>query len=176
MNQNELSISFTNNYIELEKYATKLVKQKQKQLDPSIILSELYLHLDKYKEEIIDDTTLIAYSKKFIKSNISWYNSTIYKESKREWNSEEISFSNETYCNNLVIDEDTIKDKFNAFYKTLNAYDKGLFHIYFINNKFDIKQIEDHLQISRSSAYRTLLECKELEAKFKQYIIKTNFL
>lgn len=164
-----LSSEFTTYYKTLETYTKGQLKSAKKNIDHTIILSECYLHLEKHKESIETINDILIFSKKFIRSNINWYNSIIYKEIIKEKFSEEVS---EYYTNDYIINKIDIENKFKEFNDTLNRYDKGLYHIYFTLNKQNIADIQNHLNISKTSAYRTLLECKNLENQFKNFLLK----
>lgn len=176
MSREDLGKYFTNHYTNLVNYTKSQLKQANKKMDPSIVLSECYIHLDKYKDEIQDENTVLVYSKKFIRTNIGWYNSIINNETKKcniQDNIQTTTIVIESYISHY--DSEWITKQFNDFYKTLSNYDKGLYRIYFEQQKVTTPLIAEHLNISRSSAYNTLVECKQLEHKFKNYI-KTQLL
>jgi hypothetical protein len=174
MTSKTLSKEFTVHYPLLEAYTKSQLKQANKKIEHSIILSECYIHLEKYKDQLDVSNDIIIYSKKFIRTNIGWYNSIIYKESKDKFNALDITELHYTKASNdsYVISEENITEKLNEFYNTLTRYDKGLFNIYYINKMQTAKQIEKHLNISNRSAYDTLNECYELERMFVNYIKK----
>ena len=84
MTTNELQKEFTKIHTELTEYTNgQLLTYRRKNtikrdyLDIPTVLSECYIHIDKCKEEIKTISQLISYCKKFIRSNIYWYNSKI---------------------------------------------------------------------------------------------------
>lgn len=173
MSELELSTNFTNIYKELESY-TYFVKYKFNQkLETNIVLSELYLHLFKYKDEIKDVDTLASFSKKYIKSNLLWTNTTVKKETVNiKRNNVILDNDSKTTSSYFELSNEYIETKMNEFYNTLNRYDKGLYNIYYNLLYQNSRQIAEHLNISRTSGYNTLLECKSLENRLKDYLLK----
>ncbi len=172
MTQTELSTCFTTYYKTLLHYTKSQLQQANKKLDEHIVLSECYIHLHKYKDDINDENTVLVYSKKFIRTNIGWYNSVINNETKKNKLYDSIEASSTLEASTTMYDSEWIETQFNQFYLTLNNYDKGLYRIYFERHKTTTPLIAEHLNISRSSAYNTLCECKNLEHQFKNYIKK----
>jgi DNA-directed RNA polymerase specialized sigma subunit len=115
---------------------------------------------------------MIAYAKNWIKCNLKWTNSPLNRQIR---------------LNNLPSDSpiipgtseqgqnaEEILAQIQEFSTTLNQYDRRLFHIYYEMDLRKGKEIASHLDISISSAYPIIKECKQLELKLRNHI-KTNF-
>lgn len=174
MSEQELSISFSKNYKEIINYAHSVIFDLKKKIEVDVVMSELYLHIHRFKDEINEDKTLLAYSKKWIKSNLYWSTSPINKKNKL--NNIEGDVYVDTSTSNQDISYEQIQTLQKDFFETLTRYDKGLYTMYFTNKIDDIHKIKSHLNIGRTSGYETLNECRALENKLKNYIIKNIYI
>jgi hypothetical protein len=149
--------------------------------DIEIVISECYLHLDKHKEEITNDSVLISYAKNFIKRQMFWSNGVFMKEDKLNRRSTDQDVSSYTdplvstpsqlvaECSPFEIDLDS---KYEEFYNTLSTYDKRLFDIYHYKNHQLTREIAEHLNISMTSAHQILTQCKDLNERFKAFLLR----
>jgi hypothetical protein len=191
MNSNELSKTFNKLYNELNNYITDQLKSynRTRKNTPKFdsitlrnnFLAECYIHLDKCKDDLLTENTIIAYSKKFIRSNMYWSNSKLWKLDKSHKNETVTNINDDQYginTDNNYINDNTdldfkmINDKINEFKNNLSLYNKGLYEIYFTNYINDSVKIATHLNISKSSGYNILKECKNLEKKLKKYLLQ----
>ena len=162
--KNLLDEYITNNYNNLIKFANKCIQKEKRNYDSIYVISEMYISILNYKKKIL---CLDAFAKTWIKLNIKWFNSKINRENN---NVEFELIDNITSKENYSISQIQIEEIMNNFYISLQTYEKALYNLFYNKNINSAKLIQEHLNISRSSAYQTYNECKELEKKFIYYI------
>jgi len=168
----DLSREFSKSFQDIETYTKKLINYLGKPIDSAWIMSECYIYLHNNLALLDTSRKMIAYAKNWIKCNLKWTNSPLNRQIR---------------LNNLPSDSpiipgtseqgqnaEEILAQIQEFSTTLNQYDRRLFHIYYEMDLRKGKEIASHLDISISSAYPIIKECKQLELKLRNHI-KTNF-
>jgi len=172
MTKQQINSHFVSIYSELETYTKKAIKSLRSPIDPYAALSECFIYVDMNCDKIDSTQTLTAYSKTFIKNNIKWRTSPLNrKETQRPGHVEFIEDfgRSHTDARTQIIYDESIK----AFNKFLNTYEKRLFDLYIIRNIRTGKAIANQLDVSITCGYSLLHECKEIEERFKNYIINS---
>lgn len=169
MTQPALNRTFNEIYKDLETYTSKAIYSLNRAVDKHSIISECYLYVDDKRNEIDTKEELIAYSKTFIKNNLRWSNSPFNRRELTKTNHVEIE--DWMFQSDSIFDYDMIKHKIEEFQQTLSAYDKRLFNIYFNLDLRKGKEVAKYLNISVSGAYMVINECKEVEQKFRKWIL-----
>lgn len=168
----DLSREFSKSFQDIETYTKKLINYLGKPIDSAWIMSECYIYLHNNLALLDTSRKMIAYAKNWIKCNLKWTNSPLNRQIR---------------LNNLPSDSpiipgtseqtqnaEVILAQIQDFSSGLNQYDRRLFHIYYEMDLRKGKEIASHLDISISSAYPIIKECKQLELKLRNHI-KTNF-
>lgn len=171
----ELIKNFNDNYKEIELYCKKANILKNNKIQNEIILSELYLHLYKYRNDIDNVSVLLAYSKKFIKSNINWSKTSINKENMIYATKTDVSNNNgaDDFINHLTETDNSyhlieiIKEE---YVNTLDIYSKRLFHIYHNLNITTAKQLQVYLNIKHTASYVIKKETKIINDNYEIYV------
>jgi hypothetical protein len=173
MSEKDLSREFTKNFKDIETYTKKLINYLGKPIDSSWILSECYLYLHSNINQLDTPRTMISYAKNWIKNNLKWANSPL----NRQIRVNNLSTDSPTIPGSsgvFLFDSDEIIDQLQDFRDNLSTYDKRLFNIYYDLDLRKGKEIAEHLDISISSAYPIIKECKNLEHKLRNHIKLNN--
>lgn len=169
MTQDLLSKIFNLNYPSFKEYSIKASKIMKGNPQIETLLSECYIYLDDKRHQLNDEADVVSWGKTWIKNNLRWGNSNYYKlENGR---SNHIEFEDWDIPTTDTIDGDTIEKLMNTYYDKLNNHNKRLFSIYTLKGIRKGKDVATHLNISISGAYGIINECKEVEDKFKLWII-----
>jgi DNA-directed RNA polymerase specialized sigma subunit len=173
MSASDLSREFTKNFQDIETYTKKLINYLGKPIDSSWIMSECYLYLHSNINQLDTPRTMISYAKNWIKNNLKWTNSPL----NRQIRVNNLSTDSPTIPGTsgvFLFDSDEIIDQLQDFRENLSTYDKRLFNIYYDLDLRKGKEIAEHLDISISSAYPIIKECKKLEHKLRNHIKLNN--
>lgn len=166
--ERDLSREFSKSFQDIETYTKKLINYLGKPIDSAWIMSECYIYL--YNNLALLDTPrkMISYAKNWIKCNLKWTNSPLNRQIRLNNLSESPNIPGTSGVH--IFDSETILDQISTFTESLNTYDRRLFHIYYDLDLRKGKEIADHLDISISSAYPIIKECKQLELKLRNHI------
>lgn len=170
LTKDQLDYEFTAIYAVLEDFATNTIRYTKRNIDLYVVINECYLYLHSKMENLFCKEDVVAYAKTWIRNNLLWTNSPLLRQELPKKNQLEaldhIIPSQLNYSGQHV---DVIKMQ-DMFYMTLSSYDKRLFNIYFNLNKQTGKDVAKYLDISVSSAYNLIKECKVIEQKYVHFI------
>lgn len=159
---------FDEHYSDLTEYVSKAIRVYNRNYDASVVVCECYLYLQTYDfGETADYKHVLGMAKHWCKQNIRWQNSPINLKCQGDRHGELID--------NLTVgmsytDPDRIDNVIDQFYAKLGAYEKGLFRMYYYQEVDNTTKIKNHLGVSKTSAYYTLLECRSLNDRFVAYV------
>jgi len=171
MTDTTLKLEFDNNYEEIKSYAAKINHKFHKFKDLDVMLSECYIYLHDNKEKIEQTSNMIAMSKGFIKRQFFWKKGVYSNKLRAICSDKELQvFSNYIEENSVSIDYDKLMEYYDQFYNTLSLYDKSLFDIYHKKNRQITRELAEHLDISMTSAYDILLQCREINERLKTFL------
>lgn len=168
MTTEQLDQEFVAIYPQLQSYATKALQHFRSPIDSSALLAECYLHLRRYENELTTPEQVISYAKNWIKQNVRWKKSPINKA----YSLHEIRELSETLQDDTFSIEDWLKERTHEFKSSLNSYDQRLWSIYFEKHKVSGKLIAEHLDMSISTGYTVLRECKRLSDRYREFLLK----
>jgi hypothetical protein len=168
MTQTQLNKEFTKLHTQLEIYTGKALYALKSSLDVSSVIAECYIHLDKNRDLLETPNQVESFSKNWIKMNIKWPTSPINRRNQL-FHKNDIVLENQFVHSNIITD---IEAWITEWENSLSMYDKRLWSIYYIQEKTTGRLIADHLNISISSGFNTLRECKRLEQTFKNYMLE----
>ena len=167
-NEEILSREFSKSFQDIETYTNKLINYLGKPIDSAWIMSECYIYLYNNLDQLDTPKKMISYAKNWIKCNLKWANSPLNRQMRVNNLSESPNIPGTSGVH--IFDSETILDQISTFTESLNTYDRRLFHIYYEMDLRKGKEIADHLDISISSAYPIIKECKKLENKLRSHI------
>ena len=169
MTNRELSTLFTDNYEDLRVYAIRAIKYLKINIEVEEVLSETYLHIQLYVDEIDTENKLVSYSKNFIKCNLNWWNSPVRRQSRGRQHGE-LHDGLPSRDTQELPSEEQINEWTRQFITKLSTLDKRLFNIYTILDKRRGHEVANHLCISISGAYTYINAAKLLEDQYREYI------
>ena len=155
-------------YPNFETYASKAIRSLHSQADLSAVLAECYLHLRKCEPQIKSISDLEAFGKNWIKQNLKWHSSPLNKQY-RSLKFEEISENLPDTNFHLEI---FLEEKTREFHSSLTAYEQRLWSIYFEKHKISGRLISEHLDMSLSTGYTVLRECKDLSNRYREFLLR----
>jgi hypothetical protein len=173
MSSQDLSREFSKSFQDIETYTKKLINYLGKPIDSAWILSECYIYLHSNLDSLETPRVMISYAKNWIKSNLKWTNSPLNRQIRLNNlpnDSPNIQGSSGVH----IFDSEIILEQIQDFRDNLSTYDRRLFNIYYEMDLRKGKDIASHLDISISSAYPIIKECKQLEIKLRNHIKSNN--
>jgi predicted DNA-binding protein YlxM (UPF0122 family) len=173
MSASDLSREFSKSFQDIETYTKKLINYLGKPIDSAWILSECYIYLHNNIDSLDSPRTMISYAKNWIKNNLKWTNSPLNRQIRLNNlpnDSPDIPGTSGVH----IFDSEIILEQLQEFRDNLSTYDKRLFNIYYDMDLRKGKEIAEHLDISISSAYPIIKECKQLEHKLRTHIKLNN--
>ncbi len=171
MTKQDLDKCFIQIYSSLKEYSIKAIKFFKSQIELEHLLSETYIYVESRKEIISDIFVLESFCKYFIKTSIKWKNSQINRANRKNIPLTGLEIVDYKFYIHNAPDYEIYLGIKDDFYKQLNNYDRRLFNIYFNLEMKSGKEIARYLNISLSLSYRTIKECKDIENRFKIYIL-----
>lgn len=167
MTQATLSNLFNRNYKEIYDYTSKASIRFNMANSINSLIAECYLYLDSKRKDLNDEPQMISWAKTFIKNNLRWTESPFRKMEKGRGHSEFEDWGQSQYDTPT---EEWILELSDSFSNSLSPYDKRLFNIYTIKGLRKGIEVSDYLDISISSAFKVINECKEVESRFRNFI------
>lgn len=168
MNQTFLSDKFSKVYPEILEYTIKAIKKSGCKIEKEALLSECYIHLDRWKDQIKNENDIIAYSKTFIKNQINWQNTPVFlREVIKETGEYKDNQTSDSY-----IDTGKILGFIDEFERSLPLYERRIFHMYWKSNLTKAKEISNHVGCSISTSYNIIHECRRLTIRLRGFIEK----
>ena len=167
MTEQRLSTEFEKIYPSLRTYASKAISALKSPVDVDMTLAECYIHVHKVKEQINDSSTLEAYSKNWIKRNLQWSHSPLHRTFR---SSPVLDSPIEQESADLTPLLELYEQAVSTFLPTLSSYDRRLWSIYVEKQKTKGTEIAQHLEMSRSTGFQVLRECKALMLRFREHI------
>lgn len=164
MTEKELATEFSLCYQDLAVYTRKALWALHSNLELNDVLSECYLHCHTHRHLITEENPLIAMAKNWIKQNIIWTNSPLRRLSPKD----APAHKDQGYTPGTQHPEELIE----TWYLTLSQYQKRLWDMWHARGLRRGKEVSGYLDISLSSAYLVLKECRQLEAQLYHYITK----
>lgn len=172
MSSQDLSREFSKSFQDIETYTKKLINYLGKPIDSAWIVSECYLYLHNNLDSLDTPRTMISYAKNWIKNNLKWTNSPLNRQIRVNNLSESQIIPGTSGVH--IFDSEIILEQIQDFRDNLSTYDRRLFNIYYDMDLKKGKDIAQHLDISISSAYPIIKECKQLEIKLRNHIKSNN--
>lgn len=172
MKQSELNRHFTDLYEEIKTYAEKAKWHlASSYVDTSAILAECYLHLHKNIHLLKTVEDVESFSKNWVKKNLTWQSSPL----KRQYQSKNQALDFDLESPQLV-DFSCYDRAVESFLTTLNSHDRRLWSIYVEKGKTSGKLVAEHLNMSLSTGYEVLRQCKELHRKFRKHFLSNGYI
>ena len=170
MTNSELAREFSNSYEGLFTYSVRAIGALRINIEPEEVLSEAYLHISGYADEIVSNGQMQSYAKHFIKCNLNWWNSPLRRQTRGRNHAE--CHSGHAVSGGELPDAETIDQWTDEYIKSLTNQQRRLFHIYTTLGKQKGLDVAAHLDISISGAYTYIREAKVLEAGYREHIKK----
>lgn len=167
MTQTTLSNLFNRNYKEIYDYTSKASIRFGMANSINSLIAECYLYLDSKRKDLETESQMISWAKTFIKNNLRWTESPFRKMEKGRGHSEFEDWGQSQYD---TISEEDIMELWDTFNKNLNSYDKRLFNIYTVKGLRKGIEVSSYLNVSISSAFNVINECKQVEERFRNFI------
>lgn len=168
----QLDDYFLSAYAEIEKFAEKAISMNKRNIDIFTVMNECYMYLREKNNELTNNRDVVAYSKTWVRNNLMWYNSPLLRQELPRYGQLELIDDLTYSVEGVGVSNERIDEISKSFVSTLTAYDKGLYNIYFNLDLRKGKDIAEYLKISLSGAYLIKNECKELEKRYRDYILK----
>lgn len=175
----ELDLYFEANYDSIILYIKKTFsKYRIFDEEPEFFFSELYLYIVDRLEEIDCEHTLKNYISTFIHNNSYWTNSQVRENERPAIRNRKVEYIQDQHENilddNYTIEDDEKMDEYKAvvemYYASLTSLEKkAVWEIYFLEGKTTITSFAEHIQMSRTVAYKFI---KELKADIQSYYQK----
>jgi hypothetical protein len=168
---------YERNYNKLISFSRVQIDKFSRNYDEYMVVAECYEFLINYKSwknDIIKTDDIMKMSYLWIKNNVKWEGSflqsrklkDIEKIDKEEGDEEDFYYGLENKDINISLIHNIIED----FEKTLNIYDRGLWEIWHHKALQNSKDIASYLNMSKSSGYLIVNQCKEVERRFRDYL------
>lgn len=179
MTKIEVDSVFGSNYLELLSFAKEVTKKKRKNFDAEIVLSELYLLIDKKKETFESGIDLVNFSKGFIRNEVVFFNSKTNRN-ERNKNANFEDFDNFNHAENwqdfkIKINEheqevtmEVVLDLYKK--KKENVINKRLLEMYMSGQT--CRGIAEKFGISKSEANREIVKMKKDVLTFAESLKK----
>lgn len=169
MTVEELNILFTKNYKE---YKIIAIKHTKALYETDVVMSNLYMHLVKYVDEIIDEKTLLAYTIIYCQRLKIWRKNKPL--SLTELNIKDVDYVADV---DVLIDNDwstLFDDNINEFISLcdLKPYQKKLLVDYYTHNLVDYKSVMKFYNQRSTYGYKIFNETKTIISQFEEYIKK----
>lgn len=165
MTEERIATEFTLCLQALRDYTAKALWHFRSHLELNDVISECYIYVHSARHLISEDTPLEAIAKNWIKQNIIWTNSPI----RTRLGVTDAPCLTDT----AVYDTIPVEETFHAWYKTLTPYEQSLWNLWHERGLRRGKEVSGYLDISLSSAYLVLKECRQLETRLHTYINNT---
>ena len=166
LNNQEISKAFSDNYKALLEYTEKAIRSLNRNVDSSTMLSESYLHLHKFRNEIFSESEVVSYCKNFIKMNLRWTNSPVLRNERT------------IFIEARRLDQDNYnadpraEEWIEEWENTLQILDRRLWTLWYHKNLRKGREFSEHLNISISGSYTYIRRCKELEQELRAWILE----
>jgi hypothetical protein len=166
MKKSEIDTYINDNYSFLLNIAKGLCYKKCKHYDPSILISEAYLHVLRIKEQIPDLNTLQRYIIAKINIEVSMPNSKVnIEQSTKHTTINGYDVEQEDTTTNKIERELKIQQQLNQIHSyRFNLQDrvkKIIFDTYFIENKRTVRSFGAYFNFPRSTANKLINQMKE---------------
>jgi hypothetical protein len=168
MSEAELASEFTRCYPSLVEYASKALWKLHSPLELDDVLAECYLHCHSCRVLITPNNPLEGVAKNWIKSNLHWPTSPI----KLKLIPKDISQDALVGIPSGTPSDSDPSAVIEEWYSTLTPYERRLWNLWYQQDLRRGKQIAGYLDISVSSGFQLLRECRELSERFRQWIHK----
>lgn len=163
MTEKDLATEFTLLYQDLAVYTKKALWALHSKLELNDVLSECYLYCHSARHQVSELNPLEGIAKNWIRQNIIWTNSPLKKLSI----SDAPTHKDTPMCPDLDVAESIA-----GWEHTLTQYERRLWDIWHTKGLRRGKEVSGYLDISLSSAYLVLKECRALEARLYTHITK----
>lgn len=179
----EIDNYFNTNYDSILLYIDKTFSKYKHNMyneNTEFFLSELYLYVEKRKEDIQDESMLKKYISTFINNNCYWTNSNVRESLQLQKQNKTIEFDVGFHDEEEweVEEELDIINEYKAvvemYYKELRSVDKKVvWEIYFIEGKQTIKSFAEYINMSRTVANKLIKELKkDILNYYEEYKLK----
>lgn len=168
MTNSELAQEFSSAYDGLFAYSARAIGALRINIEPEEVLSEAYIHVSGYADEIVSNGQLQSYAKNYIKCNLNWWNSPLRRQTRGRNHTE--LHSGHAVSGDDLPDADTIAEWTAEYIKSLTSQQRQLFNIYTTLGKRKGLEVALHLDISISGAYTYIREAKVLEDGYRLHI------
>lgn len=183
MSKIEIDKYFQKNYKDIEKFAkSSLLKKNLFNEESDYFVSEIYMHVLKYADEISDEEILKNYISTFIYKNCMWTSSLVREMGKvtKKNNLKTVEFIyekcdlSEEYKVEHLFEEFDLNDYqsiIELYYEQLNSLEKKVvWEIYFVHKKNSNAKFAKHIGRSRTVAEKYIKQLKkDLQEFYEQY-------
>lgn len=171
MTENELSFYFDRNYKELKQIALKYLSGLY---DVDIVMSNLYLHLYNFRNEIKDEEMMMAYSNKYTYGLHLWRQNRHYNLTEK--GSIKMILSDDLRCYDLDEEYIDLEEEFNTileeFKNRLNTEDKLLLGDYFDLKFTTTKEIHKFYKQNMKYSLNIKRRLDKILLELEEYAIK----
>lgn len=168
LNHQTLNSHFTKNYYDLLEYTEKAIVALKRNVDSATMLSEAYLHIYKCSSELKSEADVVSYSKNFIKMSLRWSNSPVIRNERAIF----IDCHKRTPEQDNLEPHPDIEEWIKNWEGTLKNEEARLWNIWYHKNLRKGREISEYLDISISGSYSLIKECKLLEARLRDHILR----
>lgn len=184
MSKKDIDKYVTINYQSLIQYASAMIISKNLDEDPEYIISELYFHLMKNRDEITP-INIKQYSSTFIYKNANWFNSQIREMGGKQKQQHLVEFCDVLYDRE---DTDDITTHFEdevelTDYETIvelyrqsltSPYKVRVAQAFFDEKRYTVRKFAKYFNFSTTPAMKLIQELKADINEFKNNLEKNN--
>jgi hypothetical protein len=168
LNHNAINTHFTNNYSDLLEYTEKAIVALKRNVDSATMLSEAYLHIYKCSADLKSEADVVSYSKNFVKMSLRWSNSPVIRNERAILIDCHKRFPEQDHLEPHPDIEEWIKN----WEGTLKNEEARLWNIWYHKNLRKGREISEYLDISISGSYTLIKECRLLEERLRDYLLR----
>lgn len=182
MSKSDIDKYISKNYSDLIKYAKSMIYMKNLQEEPEFIVTEVYLHLIKNKEQLTEDN-IKDYASTFIYKNANWVNSQVRELGSKLKNPPAVEFIEDLYdiidygFDDAVDDEISLSDHetvIELYRQSLTSpYKIRVAKAFFDDKNYTVRKFANHFGFSTTPAMKIIQELKADINEFKNNLQKT---
>jgi len=165
----------TKNYSYLVSYTNAHIKKyNHTRYEAEEIISLCYSYLLDFEFIELDEENIIKMTQYWIKKQLCWNTSPInYKKKKGVNINYNVDLSiYEVASYDSFLDISLIEELSDNYFEGKTSYTKQLWNMYYNKGIDTAVKMAEYLDMSRTTGYNTIRECKVIEQDFKNYVIK----
>jgi DNA-directed RNA polymerase specialized sigma24 family protein len=167
--EQEFKKAFAENYANIEEYTKKALNWSRSRLDYQALINDAYIYTWDNIAHLEAGSQVVSWMKTYIKNNIKWPNSEVQRRDRLSSRQNDIQTPT-TSSSNMEMTTEQIEQLQIRFVASLTPYNRRLFHIWFVLGLRKGREIAQHLNMSISTGYIVIRNCKQLSEDYKNWL------